>query len=101
MDIVEITAQYLAQLNFWINDNIGEQDGCQHIRAIWKDDPKMAEHLVDKWNGYRRMESENTGIDDDTDCSVQKLAFLDLIISLDYKNRNIISKYIMENGRSE
>ena len=98
---IDTIRQFLGQLELWINDNIGSGDGTQHIWAIWKDDPEMARHLKSKWNEYRTREAENINATDDTMNEVQRLAFLDFLVSLDDDNTRILIKYIAQNGRSK
>ena len=95
----EILLHFLGQLDLWIYDNIGENDGTQHIRAIWKDDPHMASHLVSKWNQLRTKYSEELNFRDETSFIVQKLAFMDFLSCLDANNMMAFIKYIAENGR--
>ncbi|MBR1630670.1 MAG: hypothetical protein IJ680_02320 [Paludibacteraceae bacterium] len=63
MTAVEIIAHFLGQMGLWMNDNLGDGDGTQYIREIWKQEPDMASHLASKWLGYLEQAKENTGID--------------------------------------
>ena len=98
---IDTIREFLGQLELWINDNIGSGDGTQHNRAIWKDDPEMERHLKSKWDEYRAREAENINATDDTMNEVQRLAFLDFLVSLDDDNTRILIKYIAQNGRSK
>ena len=94
----EIISNFMRRLELWIYDNIGSGDGTNHILTIWKDDPYMASHLVDKWRGYVRKARSAAGAEAEEQ-TVQTLALKDFLISLDENNHKTFIKYIVENGR--
>lgn len=98
MTSIDIISNFMRRLELWIYDNIGSGDGTNHILTIWKDDPYMASHLVDKWLGYVRKAQSAAGPDADAQ-TVQTLALAEFLMSLDENNHKIFIKYIAENGR--
>ena len=98
MTNIDIISNFMRRLELWIYDNIGSGDGTNHILTIWKDDPYMASHLVDKWLGYVRKAQSAAGPDADAQ-TVQTLALAEFLMSLDENNHKIFIKYIAENGR--
>lgn len=98
MTNVDIISNFMRRLELWIYDNIGDGDGTDHIRTIWKDDPHMAAHLTDKWNGYVRKARSTAGADAD-EHAVQTLALMEFLVSLDENNHRTFINYIAENGR--
>lgn len=98
MTSVDIISNFMRRLELWIYDNIGSGDGTNHILTIWKDDPYMASHLVDKWHGYVRKAQSAAGPDADAQ-TVQTLALAEFLMSLDENNHKTFIKWIAENGR--
>lgn len=98
MTSVDIISNFLGRLELWIYDNIGNGDGTQHIREIWKDDPNMAAHLCDKWLGKVQKAKQCAGEDADAS-AVQGIALIDFLTSLDEKEHRTFIRHIAENGR--
>lgn len=98
MENVDIISAFLGRLELWIYDNIGNGDGTQHIHEIWKDDAAMADHLCDKWRSYVARARENSGKHAD-ESSVQTIALMYFLTSLDAHNHSTFIKFIAENGR--
>jgi len=91
---------FLRKLLFWVNDNVGNGDGTQHIRTIWQDDPKMAEHLVSKWNNYiNECCSATNEQPENTNWPTQQLALIRFLFSLSDNNLQVFINHIMANGR--
>lgn len=101
MNTTALLTNFLRRLTCWVNDNIGDGDGTQHIRAIWADDPRMATHLCDKWNGCRRQCAGEIGADsEESGWTVQQLALQRFLMSLSDENLARFVQYIAENGRT-
>lgn len=98
MTNTDIISNFMRRLELWIYDNIGSGDGTNHILTIWKDNPYMASHLVDKWLGYVRKARSAAGADAEEQ-TVQTMALLEFLGSLDESNHKTFIKYIAENGR--
>lgn len=99
MSAEQLLAEFLRRFTLWINDNIGDGDGTQHIRAIWNDDPDMAAHLALKWRQYCLEIADEYEDQDPTARTVQILAFQRFILNLDSTNMKRIAMYIAKNGR--
>ncbi len=95
------TTIFLQKLLYWINDHVGDGDGTQHIREIWKDDPELAEHLVSKWNKYiNECCSATNEQPENTNWPTQQLALNRFLFSLDRHNLQVFIDYVMKNGRA-
>lgn len=91
---------FLRNLIYWINDHVGDGDGTQYIRAIWKDEPELVEHFVAKWN--KCVEDCSHVTHEDPHCSnwpTQQLALLQFLMCLSEDNLQIFIDYIIINGR--
>ena len=97
----EETLFFFQQFLFWVNDNVGSGDGTTFIREIWKDDKRLAEHLIDKWKTCIKKAISVTHEDpDSTNWPTQQLALQDFLMSLSPNNLEKFIDYIIKNGRA-
>lgn len=94
------TMFFFQQFLFWVNDNVGNGDGTEFIRDIWRDDTRLAEHFIDKWKTCINKAISVTHEDpDNTNWPTQQLALQDFLMSLSHDNLEKFIDYVIKNGR--
>lgn len=91
-----ITFNYQRILT-WVNDNIGNGDGTQFIREIWRSDPKLAEHFASKWKQYVRNCAAAIESDTQSGWPVQQLALQQFLMNLSHENLRLFVEYAINN----